>query len=310
MSPFNKEIQIQRDKDFARILELEGKVQTQAVKQEIKELNEALEIEPIKIEDEIISISPIKSLGNKEEDEILTYYNTTNFSVFEVLINIFGKLTKIYDIRPSDPTKYCGELSTAPTRPGIIDGPDEKAKLFNFYKNSGLVSFDFFGTYLTLKTFSLGEKSVSFPHKRLLALMMKYEYTSNTCYFSSDKYFNVDDTLETILEELFEFKVDKRFVVYFPFMFYKKKKYISGHSTLLISEYFPDPKTGVYKKKLIFYNPNSDNHIKYKTFSLFINRYYMDYYGHSRGETHVPFEWVFSNRISSVYRFSIQGILY
>ena len=104
MYPPDPDIQIQRDMILARKLNLENEVQTPEVKQEIERLNEALEIEPIHIEDKVIDITPIESLGNKE------YYNTTNFSIHEVLINISGKLTKICDIRPTDSSKCCEEL--------------------------------------------------------------------------------------------------------------------------------------------------------------------------------------------------------
>ena len=71
MYPLDPDIQIQRDMILARKLDLEGQDQTPEVIKEIKELENAL-IEPIQVEDKIISISPIESLGNKE------YYNTTN----------------------------------------------------------------------------------------------------------------------------------------------------------------------------------------------------------------------------------------
>ena len=298
MNPSDPDIQMERDMILARKLNLENEVQTPEVKQEIEELENALKIEPIQVEDKIISISPIESLGNKE------YYNTTNFSVFEILINISGKLTKICDIRPTDSSKYCEEL--------YYSSETEKENLTKMWLETNFTYLNFFGSYLPFKIFfankeALGEKSEGFPHKRLLGLIMKYEYEKGVCNkYDGSIDLEYDVSFSETLKKLFEFKVDQRVVAHTSFLFLIKGKPIGAHSTLLISEHFPDPVTGIYKKKLIFFNPDSQNHKTYNKFRFFINRYYMDNFGLPQGESQIPYKWVFSNRISSAYRFSIQ----
>ena len=332
MYPPDPDIQFEKDKMYAELLNLLDQVQTPEVKQKIKKLENALK-ERIEIEDKIISISRIESPGKK-------YYNTTNFSIHKILINISGKLTEIFDIRPTDRSKYCEELiniqemldmikdehlkrsndtkdvNLLPDKEYLellkIDLKKEKNDLTEMWNDSRFAEINFFGMYLTGKIFftnvqALGKSDhPSLTHNPYHVLIMTYDYATNVCNFSNDPIgFKLDVNYSGTLKKLFEFKVDQRVIVDTTFIF-KNGKHTWAHSTLLISEHFPDPDTGIYKKKLIFFNPDSKNHKKYNEFCFFISKYYMDNFGLPQGESQIPYEWVFSNRISSVYRFSIQ----
>lgn len=124
-----------------------------------------------------------------------------------------------------------------------------------------------------------------------------FSFNRQTLYLSGPAV--VQLSYEIVLEKLFKFTRDKRVVVDFEMPVQVDHRPVH-HACLLISEYFCNPVTHIYEKKIILYNPNSSFKRRYKDLKIFINQEY------KKKNKNIDYTWIESNKISKQYDFSIQ----